>query len=62
MTELKAQTNKFKNLLQNGSTLYDILPEAFATVREASKEYLKCDPMMFKLWGRLFYLREKLQR
>lgn len=38
--ELKAQTPKFKNLLQNGSTLNDILPEAFATVREASKRIL----------------------
>lgn len=38
--ELKAQTPKFKNLLQNGSTLNDILPEAFATVREASKRVL----------------------
>ena len=34
--ELKAQTDKFRGLLDNGSTLEDILPEAFATVREAS--------------------------
>ena len=34
--ELKGQTNKFKQLLQNGATLDSILPEAFATVREAS--------------------------
>ena len=34
--ELKAQTPKFRELLKNGSTLTDILPEAFATVREAS--------------------------
>ena len=39
--ELKAQTPKFKSQLLNGSTLNDILPEAFATVREASKRVLK---------------------
>ena len=35
--ELKAQTPKFKERLANGETLDDILPEAFATVREAAK-------------------------
>ena len=34
--ELKAKTQEFKNRLANGETLDDILPEAFATVREAS--------------------------
>ncbi|NLR70070.1 preprotein translocase subunit SecA [Novosphingobium sp. ERN07] len=34
--ELAAQTPKFREMLANGSTLDDILPEAFATVREAS--------------------------
>ncbi len=33
---LKAQTQKFKDRIANGETLDDILPEAFATVREAS--------------------------
>ena len=33
--ELKAQTAKFKEMLAEGKTLDDILPEAFATVREA---------------------------
>ncbi len=33
---LKAQTDKFREQLDNGSSLDDILPEAFATVREAS--------------------------
>ena len=35
--ELKAQTPKFKERLAQGETLDDILPEAFATVREAAK-------------------------
>jgi len=34
--ELKAKTEYFKQLLSEGKTLDDILPEAFATVREAS--------------------------
>ncbi|WEK46852.1 MAG: preprotein translocase subunit SecA [Candidatus Andeanibacterium colombiense] len=38
--ELSAQTGKFRDMLANGSTLDDILPEAFATVREASKRVL----------------------
>jgi preprotein translocase subunit SecA len=37
---LKAQTAKFREQLDNGSTLEEILPEAFATVREASKRVL----------------------
>ncbi|MFN2100908.1 preprotein translocase subunit SecA [Altererythrobacter sp. MF3-039] len=34
--ELKAQTDKFRRQLAEGKTLDNILPEAFATVREAS--------------------------
>ena len=35
--ELKAQTVEFKQRLAEGETLDDLLPEAFATVREAAK-------------------------
>ena len=38
--ELKNMTNIFKDRLAKGETLDDILPEAFATVREASKRVL----------------------
>ncbi|MBS3929833.1 MAG: preprotein translocase subunit SecA [Sphingomonadales bacterium] len=38
--ELKAQTDKFRRQLEEGKTLDQILPEAFATVREASKRTL----------------------
>jgi len=38
---LKAQTVLFKQRLQNGESLEDILPEAFATVREVSMRTLK---------------------
>jgi preprotein translocase subunit SecA len=34
--QLKGQTEKFRTLLKSGKTLDDILPEAFATVREAA--------------------------
>ena len=37
---LKAKTQEFKDRLQNGETLDDILPEAFAVVREASVRVL----------------------
>ncbi len=38
--ELKAKTDEFRRRLKNGETLDDILPEAFATVREASKRVM----------------------
>ncbi|MET0179845.1 MAG: preprotein translocase subunit SecA [Novosphingobium sp.] len=38
--ELRAQTVKFREQLASGTTLDDLLPEAFATVREASKRVL----------------------
>ncbi len=38
--ELKAQTDKFRRMLDDGTKLDDILPEAFATVREASVRVL----------------------
>ena len=38
--ELTSKTDYFKNELANGKTLDDILPEAFAVVREASKRVL----------------------
>ncbi|MBU3991732.1 MAG: preprotein translocase subunit SecA [Alphaproteobacteria bacterium] len=38
--ELRAQTLKFREQLAGGKKLDDILPEAFATVREASKRVL----------------------
>ena len=39
--ELRAKTNYFKAQLADGKTLDDILPEAFAVVREASKRVLE---------------------
>src|SRR5882672_4283150 len=39
--ELKAKTGELKGKLDNGATLDDILPEAFAVCREAGKRVLK---------------------
>lgn len=39
-SSLSSKTVEFKNRLQNGETLDDILPEAFAVVREASRRVL----------------------
>jgi len=38
--DLKAQTPKFKQEIENGKSLDEIMPEAFATVREVSKRTL----------------------
>ena len=40
-SELAEKTNEFKQRLANGETLDDLLPEAFAVVREAGKRVLK---------------------
>jgi len=40
-SELAAKTLSFQERLQNGETLADILPEAFAVVREAAKRTVK---------------------
>ena len=39
--ELRNQTGLFKERIENGESLDDVLPEAFATVREASVRVLK---------------------
>ena len=49
--ELQAKTPEFKSRLQNGETLDDILPEAFATVREASRRVLGLYPYRVQLVG-----------
>ena len=38
--ELRAKTDEFKSRLKSGETLDDILPEAYATVAEASSRVL----------------------
>lgn len=49
--ELKNMTNVFKERLSNGETLDDILVEAFAVAREASKRVLKMRQYRVQLIG-----------
>lgn len=49
--QLQAKTAEFKERLQNGETLDDILPEAFATVREAADRVLGMRPYRVQLVG-----------
>lgn len=49
--ELRDQTRKFKERLAKGETLDDILPEAFATVREAAKRTLQMEHYPVQLIG-----------
>ena len=48
---LRAKTTEFKERLQNGETLDDILPEAFAPVREAADRVLGMRPYRVQLVG-----------
>ena len=49
--QLQAKTPEFKERLANGETLDDILPEAFATVREAADRVLGMRPYRVQLVG-----------
>ena len=49
--QLQAKTPEFKQRLQQGETLDDILPEAFATVREAADRVLGLRPYRVQLIG-----------
>ncbi len=49
--ELRAMTDIFKKRLSEGETLDDILPEAFATVREASVRVLGMEHFYVQLLG-----------
>ena len=48
---LKAKTREFKDRLENGETLDDILPEAFAAVREAAKRSIGLEHYRVQLIG-----------
>ncbi len=49
--ELRSMTDKFKERLKKGETTDDILPEAFATVREAADRVLGKRPFRVQLIG-----------
>ena len=48
---LKGKTQEFKNRLENGETLDDLLPEAFAAIREAADRVLGLRPYPVQLIG-----------
>ncbi len=58
--QLKDQTNKFKEQLDQGAELDDLLPEAFATVREASKRTIGLRHYDVQLIGGLVLHRGKI--
>ncbi len=49
--ELKAKTPEFKQRYQNGETLDDLLPEAFAVAREGAKRVLGLYPYRVQIIG-----------
>ena len=49
--QLRAKTDEFRTRLQNGETEDDILPEAFATVREAADRVLGMRPYEVQVLG-----------
>ncbi|MDR3186868.1 MAG: preprotein translocase subunit SecA [Holosporaceae bacterium] len=51
--ELQAKTDEFRRRLAEGETLDDVLPEAFAVVREAAKRTLGLRPFDVQLVGAL---------
>ncbi len=58
--ELKAQTNKFREMIKNGASLDSILPETFATVREASVRTLKMRHFDVQLMGGIVLYRGQI--
>jgi len=58
--ELKSMTENFKERLNKGSTLEDILPEAFAVVREAAFRSLGLRPYDVQVIGGVIQHRGKV--
>ena len=52
--ELRGKTEEFKKRLQNGETLDDLLPEAYAVVREGAKRSLNMEHYRVQLIGGIF--------
>lgn len=56
--DLQAKTPEFKERYQKGETLEQLLPEAFAVVREASKRVLGLYPYRVQIMGELSFTTE----
>ena len=49
--QLRDKTKEYKKRLADGETLDDLLPEAYATVREAAKRALNMEPFRVQVVG-----------
>ncbi len=58
--QLKAKTAEFKQRLENGESLDDLLPEAFAVVREAAYRVLGLRPFDVQIMGGIVLHRGKI--
>ncbi len=58
--EIRSQTQKFRDRLAGGESLDDILPEAFATVREAARRALGLRPFDVQVIGGLVLHQGKI--
>jgi preprotein translocase subunit SecA len=58
--ELKASTPRFREKIQNGAALDDILPEAFAVVREAARRTVQMRPFDAQIIGGLVLHQGKI--
>src|SRR5690606_17352471 len=57
---LQAQTTKFRDRIAKGETLEALLPEAFATVREASKRVLGMRHFDVQMMGGMVLFQGKI--
>ena len=58
--ELTAKTSEFKQRVEQGEDLWNILPEAFAVVREGSKRALGMRPFDVQLLGGIVLFDNKI--
>ena len=58
--ELKNKTKEYKERLENGETLDDLLPEAYATVREAAKRVLGMEHYRVQIIGGIILLQGRI--
>jgi preprotein translocase subunit SecA len=60
--QLKQKTEEFKERIRVGESLDDLLPEAFAVVREAAKRVIGEFPYLVQIMGGLFYIKVILRK
>lgn len=59
---LRAKTDEFRLRLTKGETLDDLLPEAFAVVREAAKRVMGRVILTFSSWAAASFTVERLRK